>query len=861
MIRERASQGDRQPAARVFISYSRKDMAFAERLEAALKARGIEPLIDRSEIYAFEDWWKRIEALIAHADTIVMVLSPDAISSDVCKKEVAFAASLNKRFAPIVCRRVDDKAVPETLARLNFIFFDDDAQFDESANRLAEALATNIEWIRKHTQFGEVAHRWSPDGRAGARGLLLRSPVLEEAEHWIASRPQDAPEPTETTRAFILDSRRGATRRRNILTTSLAAGLVLALGLSGLAYWQRGIAIEQRGIAKSEATRAERNFGAAKSTVDAVIFDLAQGLQDVEGMRADTMRRILERAESAVGQLASRTENDPKVRHSQVAMFQLFSETYLKLGFTQLAADHARKATDLARALSAEDPGNVEWQHDVFMSMATIGNVLWAQGDLPGSLTAHRESLDIARALAAKDPDNTKWQADIALSLGMVGNVLMDQGNFIGALAAYREGLDLARALAVKDAGNAKWQREVSAKLSEVGDVLVALNDLPAALTAYREGVDIARALAAKDLGDTQRRRDVSISLEKVGDVLMAQGDRPGALAAYREGLDMARALAAKDTGNTRWQRDVSVGLNKVGYVLWAQRDLPATLAAFRESLDMRRALAAQDPDNTEWQRDVSGSLDNIGNVLVLQGERTGALTVYRESLDIARMLAGKDPSKVELQMDVIVTLRNLALAGDDPRARWSEALAILTQLNSEGRLAPAQQGRIAIIEAELANPAQPAVPRAPPSTANATEIFSHGNFRIRYDNNKWVFQPEPDGTKGKFILRGEDAQAIVIPEGFAAPTTALKKIATDNLRKVASHTNIVKEELRKVNGSDVLFMKVDATVNEIPFTYYYYLYGDKIGVIQLMAFTTPDKQEKHEPDIFGLLNGLQAIR
>jgi len=30
-------------------------MAFADRLEAALKARGFEPLIDRAEIYAFED--------------------------------------------------------------------------------------------------------------------------------------------------------------------------------------------------------------------------------------------------------------------------------------------------------------------------------------------------------------------------------------------------------------------------------------------------------------------------------------------------------------------------------------------------------------------------------------------------------------------------------------------------------------------------------------------------------------------------------------------------------------------------------------------------------------------------------------
>ena len=34
--------------ARIFISYSRKDMVFADRLEAALKARGYEPEIDRA---------------------------------------------------------------------------------------------------------------------------------------------------------------------------------------------------------------------------------------------------------------------------------------------------------------------------------------------------------------------------------------------------------------------------------------------------------------------------------------------------------------------------------------------------------------------------------------------------------------------------------------------------------------------------------------------------------------------------------------------------------------------------------------------------------------------------------------------
>ena len=105
-----------QSRAKVFISYSRRDMEFADRLEAALKARGFEPLIDRDEIYAFEEWWKRIEALILRADTIVFILSPDSISSPVCSREIACAVSLNKRLAPIVWRRVPDEAVPEPLA-------------------------------------------------------------------------------------------------------------------------------------------------------------------------------------------------------------------------------------------------------------------------------------------------------------------------------------------------------------------------------------------------------------------------------------------------------------------------------------------------------------------------------------------------------------------------------------------------------------------------------------------------------------------------------------------------------------------------------------------------------------------------
>src|SRR5689334_8210218 len=116
------TSGARQQA-KIFISYSRKDSVFADRLDTALTAHGYDVLLDRSSIGDLEDWRKRIGSLIIKSDTIVFVISPDALVSKECRREVDFAASLSKRFAPVVCRPVDDAAVPEMLGRINRINF------------------------------------------------------------------------------------------------------------------------------------------------------------------------------------------------------------------------------------------------------------------------------------------------------------------------------------------------------------------------------------------------------------------------------------------------------------------------------------------------------------------------------------------------------------------------------------------------------------------------------------------------------------------------------------------------------------------------------------------------------------------
>jgi len=105
------------PLMRVFISYSRKDMDFVDGLAAALKQRRIEAFIDRQDIADLEKWKPRIHSLILKADTVMVVISPDAVKPKSFRlKEVDIASSLKKRFAPIVyCHLESAKQAPEIL--------------------------------------------------------------------------------------------------------------------------------------------------------------------------------------------------------------------------------------------------------------------------------------------------------------------------------------------------------------------------------------------------------------------------------------------------------------------------------------------------------------------------------------------------------------------------------------------------------------------------------------------------------------------------------------------------------------------------------------------------------------------------
>jgi tetratricopeptide (TPR) repeat protein len=118
---------------------------------------------------------------------------------------------------------------------------------------------------------------------------------------------------------------------------------------------------------------------------------------------------------------------------------------------------------------------------------------------------------------------------------------------------------------------------------------------------------------------------------------------------------------------------------------------------------ELLRSLANKDPSDAERQWALSAALRSVGEVQLAQGKLSDALASYSEALDIGRSLANKDPSSVQWQTDVVQLLRDLATAGNKPRARLTEALTILNRLKAEGKLTQAQLQSIDQIEAELA--------------------------------------------------------------------------------------------------------------------------------------------------------------
>jgi len=249
--------------ADVFISYAREDSGFVHGLNSALKARGRETSLDIQDLLPAEEWASRVEDLIAQADSVVFIISPDSVTSTSCGSELDLALRLNKRLIPLLRREVEDMRVPAPLRSLNWLFFRECDDFEQHLQDLVEVFDTEPEYVRQHTWLIVRAREWETAGRDGS--LLLRGAALQIAQSWLLQATSKHPAPTQLQAVFVDSSVRAAKGRQLWAIVILTVFLCIAIGLAAWAELNRRESVAQAKIAHARELMAHAHT--APSTV------------------------------------------------------------------------------------------------------------------------------------------------------------------------------------------------------------------------------------------------------------------------------------------------------------------------------------------------------------------------------------------------------------------------------------------------------------------------------------------------------------------------------------------------------------------------------------------------------------------
>ncbi|NJO14851.1 MAG: TIR domain-containing protein [Thioploca sp.] len=220
----------------VFISYSRKDSGFARRLNAELQNYGKTTWFDQESIAEGTDFEKEIYKGIDNTDNFVFIISPDAVQSEFCAAEVAYAAETQKRFIPLLYRDPQHNPMPPALAAVQWLQFQPaEKEFATAFRQLLRVLDTDREHVQAHTRWAQKAQEWFQSNQNV--DFLLSESESAQATEWlqIAEQEQKTPLPTQLQQQFItqsqakLEANRRRDQRRVIVLSGLLIVAVVAL--------------------------------------------------------------------------------------------------------------------------------------------------------------------------------------------------------------------------------------------------------------------------------------------------------------------------------------------------------------------------------------------------------------------------------------------------------------------------------------------------------------------------------------------------------------------------------------------------------------------------------------------------------
>jgi TIR domain len=196
-----------------FISYSRTQQEFANRLAKALLDRNQPVWVDTQGILPAEPWGPAIKTAIIDAEHFLLILNEDWLRSKVCQEELEVAVEHGKKLITVVVPEHDQysfklqvendgelgELLPPQIKSRNYIW-SQERDLKDIVESILLAVVVDFDWNRIATRVQRRAVAWEASGK---RHSLLRGDELLEARQAFDNSDGKQPQPTKLALEFL----------------------------------------------------------------------------------------------------------------------------------------------------------------------------------------------------------------------------------------------------------------------------------------------------------------------------------------------------------------------------------------------------------------------------------------------------------------------------------------------------------------------------------------------------------------------------------------------------------------------------------------------------------------------------------
>jgi TIR domain len=168
----------------IFISYSHADREYVDHLAMQLVARNVNVWLDRWEMHVGDSIIDKIQQAITDASALLVILSPNSIDSNWCKKELhgGLIRELEERRIVILPVLLEDCTIPLFLR--DKLYADFRGSFDDGLNTILEAVARVTNEWRNRIEEPAWHTDWAIDwGNTDEGRTILRLTLVETAKN------------------------------------------------------------------------------------------------------------------------------------------------------------------------------------------------------------------------------------------------------------------------------------------------------------------------------------------------------------------------------------------------------------------------------------------------------------------------------------------------------------------------------------------------------------------------------------------------------------------------------------------------------------------------------------------------------